>query len=160
MAVGLATPLPAMSCALPCATEANRIGRADGQRRGGVPRQQLGGDVALVVQHDDEGVDARHVKHGVGAERAADGDPRGDRGLDRRLDDVDLLAPEQPAFAGMRVETADGDLRAVDAHPRSVRSAALITRLTFSRVIIAIAFRTLRCSVAWTIFMSPKHSIR
>ena len=37
---------------------------------GGVLRQQLGGDVALVVQHDDESVDACHVKHGVGAERA------------------------------------------------------------------------------------------
>ena len=32
--------------------------------------------MALVVQHDDEGVDAVHMKHRVGAERAGDLDAR------------------------------------------------------------------------------------
>src|SRR5262249_15285614 len=32
-------------------------------------------------------------------------------GLDRRLDDLDLLAPEQAAFTRVRVEAADGELR-------------------------------------------------
>ena len=123
MASGLATPLPAMSWALPCATEENRIGRADGQRRGGVRRQQLGGDVALVVQHDDEGVDALHLKHGVGAERADTTMPDALRGsADRRRDDLDLLAAEQAAFAGMRIEAADGD-RSASAMPMPLERA-------------------------------------
>ena len=90
--------------------------RADRQRRGGVLRHQFSGDVALVVQHHDEGVEARHVKHRVGPERAGDREAVGRRGIDRRLDDVDLLAPEQPAFAGVRVEAADRDPRRGDAH--------------------------------------------
>ena len=104
IAFGSATPLPAMSWALPCATEENRIGVPMVERRRGVLRQQLGGDVALVVQHDDEGVEAWHVKHRVGAERAGDVEALGRGRIDRGLDDVDLLAAEQPAFAGMRVQ--------------------------------------------------------
>ena len=74
MALGLATPLPAMSWALPCATEENRIGLPMVSAAVASARQQLRGDMALVVQHDDEGVDPLHVKHGVGAERAGDSD--------------------------------------------------------------------------------------
>ena len=116
IAFGSATPLPAMSWALPCATEENRIGVPMAKRRGGVFRQQLGGDVALIVQHHHERVEARHVKHRVGAERPGDRETVGRRRIDRRLDDVDLLAAEQPAFTGMRVEAAHGDLRRGDAH--------------------------------------------
>src|SRR5215813_13218953 len=74
-------------------------------------RHKLRGDVSLIVQHDDEGVDASPVKHGVGAERAGDGDALANRGLDRRLDGLDLLAPEQTAFTRVRVEAADRELR-------------------------------------------------
>ena len=118
MALGLATPLPAMSYALPCATEENRIGLPIVSAAAASVRQELRGDVALVVQHDDEGVDAPHMKHGIGAERAGSCDAALDRGGDRRFDDVDLLAPEQAAFAGVRVDAADGDLRCGDAHQR------------------------------------------
>ena len=116
MAAGLATPLPAMSCALPCATEENRIGLPIVSAAAAFLRQELRGDVALVVQHDDEGVDALHVKHGVGAERA--------RWRAIPLATAASIAglmirfprAEQAAFAGMRIEAADGDLRRGDAH--------------------------------------------
>ena len=63
-------PLPAMSWPVPCATEANRIGVPMVSAAAAFCASSLVGDVALVVQHDDEGVEARHVEHGVGAERA------------------------------------------------------------------------------------------
>ena len=63
-------PLPAMSWALPCATDENRIGVPMVSAMVAFGASSLAGDVALVVQHDDEGVDALHVEHGVGAERA------------------------------------------------------------------------------------------
>ena len=107
---GSATPLPAMSCALPCATEANRIGVPMVSAAAAFWRQKLRGDVALVVQHDDEGVDAPHVKHRIGAERAGRLDAARGHRVDRRFDDLDLLASEQSALAGMRIEAADGDL--------------------------------------------------
>ena len=66
--------------------------RADRQAGGAVEGQQLGGDVALVVQHHDIGVAAFFAEHGVGAERAGHVDA-GFRGArDRRDDDIDLFA--------------------------------------------------------------------
>ena len=46
----------------------------------------------------------------------------------RRLDDLDFLAAEQPAFAGVRIEPADGDLRRRDAEPLAAprRSARMV----------------------------------
>ena len=72
MAPGSALPLPAMSCALPCATEENNIGEPIDSPAVRLKAKQLGGDVALVVQHHDEGVAAFFAEHGVGAERARD----------------------------------------------------------------------------------------
>ena len=82
----------------------------------GILRQQLCRDMSLIVQHDDEGIDALPVKHSVGAERAGDRHALGGRGVDRGLDDLDLLAAEQAAFAGVRIEAADDDLRRRRAH--------------------------------------------
>ena len=116
-------PLPAMSWALPWATDENRIGVPMVSAAAGALRQHLGGDVALVVQHHaDEGVEALHMEHRVGAERAGDVEAAGGRCVDRGLDGVDLLAPEQPAFAGVRIEAADGYSRRGDAHAPSVRA--------------------------------------
>ena len=50
--------------------------------------------MTLVVQHDDKGIDAFLVKHGVGAERAGDIDAGGFGVGNRRADDLDFLAAE------------------------------------------------------------------
>ena len=90
--------------------------RADGECRRGVLRQQFRGNVSLVVQHDHEGVEALHMKHGVGAKRAGDGDTVGHRRINGGVDDLDLLAAEQAAFAGMGVQAADRNPRCGNAH--------------------------------------------
>ena len=78
----------------------------------------------LVVQHDDEGVDALPMKQRVGAERTADCEATRGRGINRRLDNFDLFASEQAAFARVWVEAADGDLR----HRRSHASERALGR--------------------------------
>ena len=122
--------------------------RADGQRRGSVLCQKLRGDMALVVQHDDEGVDAPDVKHRICAERPACSDAARSHRVDRRLDDLDLLASEQSTLAGMGIETADRDLGLRHAQTLERAVGGSITRATLSRVTISIACRTLWCSVA------------
>jgi len=67
---------------------------ADGQRGNRVPRQEFGRDVPLVVQHDDEGIEPSPVKQSIGTERPGDRKTSRRRGLDRRLDDLDVLPPE------------------------------------------------------------------
>ena len=152
-------PLPAMSWRGAVCDRGEQDRRADGQRRGGVLRQQLGGNVALVVQHDHEGVDARHVKHGVGAERAVDRDALGSRGLDRRLDDLDFLAPNSPPSPACGLSPLTAILGAAMPSRLSAASVARMARGTLSCVIVAMASRTLVCSVQCAIFMSPKQSI-
>src|SRR5690348_16286951 len=56
------------------------------------------------------------MKHQIGRERPFGRYPRCLRRSDRRHDDVDLFLAEEAAFAGMRIETRYGDLRARDAH--------------------------------------------
>ena len=73
---------------------------------------------ALVVVHRDDGiVAARDVRneHRVGGQRAATSRPARAHACDRRRDDVDLLAAEVAAFAGVRIETAHRDARRGDA---------------------------------------------
>ena len=113
-AAGLATPLPAMSKALPCATDENRIGLPIANAAAWLGGLQLRRNMALVVQHDHEGIGALLVKHGVASERAGDVDAGLPRRRDGGRDDLDFLAPEQPALAGMGVEPADEDLRRRD----------------------------------------------
>ena len=133
--------------------------RADGQRRGGVLRQQLRGDVALVVQHDDEGVEARHVKHGVGAERARDVMPSAATVSIAGLMISISSRPNSPPSPACGLSPLTAIFGAAMPMRLSVASVARIVRATFSRVISAIASRTLRCSVQCAIRVSPKHSI-
>ncbi len=67
--------------------------------------------------HAERGIVIRpglFVEHGVGRVRAGDGPAfRRERG-DRRLDDLDLLPAERPAFAGMGVESGHGEPRPGD----------------------------------------------
>lgn len=68
----------------------------------------------MVVGHRDdqvEGAAARAHEHRVRRERALRVDAFGACGLDGRGDDLDLLAPEQPALAGMRVQPGHRDAR-------------------------------------------------
>ena len=51
----------------------------------------------------------------VGRDGPDDVQPCGPSRLDRRRDDVDLFATEEPAFAGVGVQTTDGDPRFRDA---------------------------------------------
>ena len=80
--------------------------------------QRLDRDQRLVVVHAQRRViigPAPGVEHGVGGVGAAHPPAfRGERG-DRRLDDLDLLAAERAALAGMRVEAGDGEPRLGDA---------------------------------------------
>ena len=75
-------------------------------------------------------------------------DPLGNRGVDRRLDDLDLLAAEQAAASpacGLRPPTAIFACRAQPLE-RTIRGADHAEDR--SRVIRSIASRTLRWSVA------------
>ena len=64
-----ATPFPSVVVRSPCCDRGEQDRAANGQRHGSThQRLSLQRDMALVVQHDDKGVDALHVKHGVGTE--------------------------------------------------------------------------------------------
>ena len=109
--LGMATPLPAMSCALPCATEENRIGLPMVSAAVAFGARSFAAMWPWSCSMTMKASTPAHVKHGVGAERAGHRDALRRGRIDRRLDDVDLLAAEQAAFAGMRIEAADRDLR-------------------------------------------------
>src|SRR5262249_37389403 len=78
----------------------------------------------LVMQHDDERVDALPVNHRVGAEGASARETGRGSGIDLRLDDFDVLASEQAPFTRVWVEAADGDPR----HRRSHASERVLCR--------------------------------
>src|SRR5258708_34333451 len=67
--------------------------------------------MALIVQHDHEGIGAEVIKHGVAAERSGNVRAGPTRLCDGRRDDLDLLATEQAAFSSMRIEPAYQNLR-------------------------------------------------
>src|ERR1700722_7742965 len=71
--------------------------------------------MALVMQHDQEGIGALLVKHGVASIRAGDVDAGFPLRRDGWRDDLDLLAAEQPALARVRIEPADKDARRCSA---------------------------------------------
>ena len=79
--------------------------------------EQLERNVPLVVIHADDRVESllphRHVKQGVGGERAFDGHSTALRPLDRRPDFPDLLISEEAVFPGMRIETGNRDTRII-----------------------------------------------
>src|SRR5262249_59308779 len=93
----------------------NQDRRADRKSCGAVEGLQLGGDVTLVVQHDDECICTLFAEHRVGAKGTGYVDSIGGSFVNGRRDDVDLLTAEHSLFAGVRVETADEDLRPRDA---------------------------------------------
>ena len=67
--------------------------------------------------------------------------------------------PNSPPSPACGLSPLTAIFGAGDAEPLSAVSAARMVRATFSRVISAIASRTLRCSVQCVIRVSPKHSI-
>ena len=123
-----------MSWALPCATEENRIGVPMASAAAAFCASSFAAMWPWSCSMTTK-ASKPHVKHGVGAERAGDVDALGHRRIDRGLDDLDLLAAEQAAFAGMRIEAADGDLRRGDAHSLAACGGLADDRPTRSRVI-------------------------
>ena len=93
---------------------ADREREAADQRDAAVEAHQLHGDLTLVVVHGENGIEVAVLgpqEHRVRRERPLDREPLGSGLLDRRLDDVDLLATEIAAVARMRVEARDRDAR-------------------------------------------------
>ena len=79
------------------------------------------GQSLVVIHRDDRVVVADVLGHEerVGGQRAGDAAPAvGARVGDRRRDDVDFLAAQVAAFAGVRIEPAHGDARRGDAELR------------------------------------------
>ena len=121
MAPVLATPLPTMSKAVPCAGVVKIVCEAAGYRDAAVEaraawsRSGPGRDTSTRPRrtHPLQGADVERIRR----ERAAAVDAGGRHLSDRRRDHVDLLAAEQPAFAAMRIEGGDGDARSGDAGP-------------------------------------------
>ena len=91
--------------------------------------ERLDRDQRLVVVHAQRRVIAAPrggVKHRIGRERAARLDAFAAQRGDGRRDDLDILASERAAFAGMRVEPGDRDDRPGDpeiADQRGMRHA-------------------------------------
>ncbi len=125
---------PAMSKALPCATDENRMGVPIARPAVWFGASSFAGDVSLIVQHHNESV-ALLVKHRVGAERTGHVKSCRLGVFDRGIDDFDFLAAKQAAFARMRVEPADNELRRMQCQARfSAASAERMARPTRSRV--------------------------
>ena len=115
-----------MSKAVPWSTDVRMIGRprvtltplkrlpaasltVDGEAK------QLDRDMALVVIHGDHGVEllgAQFHEDSVAGHWPVDVVPLLAETLDGRFDDIDVLAAEQAAFAGMGIEGRDGDAAA------------------------------------------------
>src|SRR5690606_28758072 len=75
-------------------------------------------DLSLVMVHGQDGVEGAGPgaqEDGIGWEGSVGGDAAGLGLLDGRGDDVDLLAAEVAAIAGVRVEAGDGDARPGEA---------------------------------------------
>ena len=80
--------------------------------------EQLQWDQCLIVIHPDHHLElTRHraMKDGVCRVRAADVDAFAPCSLDRRADQLFLLAAKQPVFTGVGVQAGDGDSRAAPA---------------------------------------------
>ena len=90
--------------------------------------EQLDRDVTLVVIHGDHRVvlaGAQLHEDGVARHRPDHVEPARDRFRDHRRRDVDVVAAEQAALAGMRIERRDGDaLAARMPRPRSASASA------------------------------------
>ena len=88
------------------------------------------------------------VEHRVGGMRAGDSPAFGGKRGDRRLDDLDLLAAELAAFAGMRVEAGHGEPRLGDPElalkPAQRRSAA-----RFDQALLRRPSDVVRAADAW-----------
>ena len=88
--------------------------QAEGDIDAVLEMQQLERDQPLIVVHADDRIviPARgEVKEGVGAVRAAGGDPLRLAPVDGRCDQPRFLIAEEPPFAGVRIEGEDGDFR-------------------------------------------------
>ena len=99
-------------------------------RRIDLEPEQLDRDVSLVVVVRDDRVvlaGAQLDENRVARHRPDDVASRRDRFFDDRCGNVDVVPPEQPAFAGMWVQRGDGDAargprRAASARHASARS--------------------------------------
>ena len=61
------------------------------------------------------------VEHPIGGQRPGDVDSLGPEQIDGRGDDLDLLAPEAPVLARVRLEPGDRDTRTFDPEIASQR---------------------------------------
>src|SRR5262245_60493074 len=82
---------------------------ANSECGGPVAGEELRGNMTLVVQHHNKGVDPGPVEDCIRAKWTADRKALLFRRIDRGLDDLALFIAEQPAFAGMRIEPAHRD---------------------------------------------------
>lgn len=111
--VGSATPLPAMSKAQPCATEANRTGTPIVMAEARSGEINLDRYVALVVEHGEIDVMPALAQQQVGADRAVDGEAAPFQLDDGGLGDALVVVAEQAVLAGMRVDAEHADARSV-----------------------------------------------
>ena len=125
IAAGLAMPLPAMSNALPCATDENRIGLPIANAADWLKASSFAAMWPWSCSITTKASTFFRCSMVSAPNGPIDGDAGRLRVGDRRRDHVDLLAPEQAAFAGMRIEPADADarLRDADAPQRRVGGA-------------------------------------
>ena len=96
-----------------------RFGEAEGDVHGGVEVEQFERDEALVVIHGDDGVEMALcgvAENGIGDGGAGEcGEASGVEAEDGGLDDGFFLGSKSAVFAGVRVESGDGDARVCDA---------------------------------------------
>src|SRR6185437_203104 len=93
-------------------------GEAPGDGDAAVEALELGRDLSLVVVHAEHAVEVVAEaldEDRVGGEGAPARDAARRGGRDRRSDDLDLLAPEEPVLAAVRVEGGDRDARPLEA---------------------------------------------
>ena len=118
-----------------------------------VESEQLDRNVALIVEHGDDGVEllrAQLDEHGVSRNRPGDVVALVDVLLDDRRDDQVVFLAEDAAFAGVRVERGDRQARLFEAEAlerveRDVEDAAQASRRDTRR---NFANRAMRCHVA------------
>ena len=115
-------------------------------------RQQLHRNQPLIVIAGDDDVElaagGAH-EHRVARERTRDIDARRARHcVDRRRDRVDLLPPEQPVFAGVRVQARHGNAR-----PRDTEARQLARRPArwFAAITSRVSARGTSASAMWTV---------
>jgi len=100
-------------------------GSADRQGRGASRRQQLGGNMALIVEHDHEGVVASTLHQNIGADRTVDVYASAAGALDCRGDDFGIFAAKHAMLSGVWVESGNGDARYGDAETAQGRGGYL-----------------------------------